>query len=66
MSSDLLDGKVGRIYMPKQTVDTMALAKPKGTKRGRREEAAERKAKRHRPAGAEGAANGDAPVDADE
>ncbi len=59
VSSDSLAGKVGRIYMPKQQVDTMALAKPKGTKRERRQETAERKAKRHR-AGAEGGGDGDA------
>lgn len=46
VGSDNLDGKVGRIYMPKQTVDTMALAKPKGTKRARRQEAADRKSKK--------------------
>lgn len=44
VGTDLLDGKVGRIYMPKQQVDSMALAKPKGLKRERREAAAERKA----------------------
>lgn len=45
VGSDALDGKVGRIYMPKQKVDTMALSKPKGVKREKRKEAAERKKK---------------------
>uniref|UniRef100_A0A7S3QW93 Ribosome production factor 2 homolog n=1 Tax=Dunaliella tertiolecta TaxID=3047 RepID=A0A7S3QW93_DUNTE len=45
VESDLLEGKVGRIYVPSQDVDRMALAKPKGTKRQRHEDAAERKAK---------------------
>lgn len=44
VGSDLLEGKVGRIYMPRQEVDKMALAKPKGLKRSRREAAAEAKA----------------------
>eukprot|EP00878_Enallax_costatus_P022497 GHUV01023868.1.p1 GENE.GHUV01023868.1~~GHUV01023868.1.p1 ORF type:complete len:167 (+),score=70.20 GHUV01023868.1:1370-1870(+) len=44
VGTDLLEGKVGRIYMPKQKVDSVALAKPKGLKRERREAAAERKA----------------------
>lgn len=35
-----LSGKVGRIYMPKQKLDTISLAKPKGVKRERREAAA--------------------------
>ncbi len=39
MSSDNLDGKVGRIYMPKQNMDTLGLSKYKGTKRERRAEA---------------------------
>uniref|UniRef100_A0A7S0R6A6 Ribosome production factor 2 homolog n=1 Tax=Chlamydomonas leiostraca TaxID=1034604 RepID=A0A7S0R6A6_9CHLO len=58
VGSDLLDGKVGRIYMPKQTVDTMALAKPKGTKRERRHDAAERKAAAKKPKAPEAAAAG--------
>lgn len=44
VGSNLLEGKVGRIYMPRQEVDKMALAKPKGVKRARREAAAEAKA----------------------
>lgn len=43
IGSDTLDGRVGRIYMPKQKVDTMALSKPKGVKREMRKEAGERK-----------------------
>lgn len=41
VGSDMLDGKVGRIYMPKQEVDSMALNKMKGLKRERREARAE-------------------------
>lgn len=33
VSSNLLDGKVGRIYMPKQNVDKMAITKPYALKR---------------------------------
>lgn len=44
VGSNLLEGKVGRIYMPRQEVDKLALAKPKGVKRARREAAAELKA----------------------
>ena len=44
-------GKTGRIYLPSQPVGTMALAKMKGLKRERRQEAAERKQKRHRGKG---------------
>ncbi|GAX75461.1 hypothetical protein CEUSTIGMA_g2904.t1 [Chlamydomonas eustigma] len=43
VGSDLLSGKVGRIYMPKQKVDTMALSKMKGLKRERRQATGERK-----------------------
>lgn len=39
VSTDVLDGKIGRMYMPKQDVDTMALKKMKGLKRERREKA---------------------------
>mmetsp|Transcript_22064 Transcript_22064/g.61231 ORF Transcript_22064/g.61231 Transcript_22064/m.61231 type:complete len:328 (-) Transcript_22064:163-1146(-) len=38
-SMDNLEGKVGRIYMPKQDIDTVALSKMKGVKRERREQA---------------------------
>lgn len=41
VGSDVLDGKVGHIYMPKQDVDSIALAKPKGVKRERRQAAAD-------------------------
>lgn len=43
---DNLDGKVGRIYMPSQKVDEVALSKPKGLKRARREEQAAKEAAR--------------------
>ena len=58
MGSDVLEGKVGRIYMPKQDVGSMALAKPKGVKRERRAAAAEAAAaeKQRREAGGGGAA----------
>ncbi|GAB4822405.1 hypothetical protein N2152v2_009451 [Parachlorella kessleri] len=39
VGADELDGKVGRIYMPKQDVDNIALRKMKGLKRERREAA---------------------------
>ncbi|CAM6086697.1 unnamed protein product [Calypogeia fissa] len=42
VKGDSLAGKVGRIYMPKQEVGGMALAKMKGLKRERRERAAEK------------------------
>jgi hypothetical protein len=57
VGSDNLAGKVGRIYMPRQSVDTIALGKLKGTKREARVAAAERKAKRH-GAAANGARTG--------
>ncbi len=47
---DMLEGKVGRIYMPKQNVEGLALAKPKGLKRERREAAAARFEANHAPA----------------
>jgi hypothetical protein len=37
VESSLLEGKMGRIYVPPQDVDHMSLAKPKGTKRARHE-----------------------------
>ena len=43
VGSDALDGKVGRIYMPKQKMDTIALGKMKGLKRERRQATGERK-----------------------
>lgn len=52
VAGDNIEGKVGRMYMPKQKVDSMALAKPKGTKRERRNAASERKTKRQKPAAA--------------
>eukprot|EP01018_Ginkgo_biloba_P003296 Gb_27395 [translate_table: standard] len=44
VSGDLISGKVGKIYVPKQEVGDMALAKMKGLKRERREAAAARAA----------------------
>ncbi|KAG2442290.1 hypothetical protein HXX76_002376 [Chlamydomonas incerta] len=49
VSSDNLDGKVGRIYMPKQSMDTLGLSKYKGTKRERRESAREASEAKKRP-----------------
>jgi ribosome production factor 2 len=43
VDSDALVGKVGRIYMPPQKVDTIALNKMKGLKRERRQATGERK-----------------------
>jgi ribosome production factor 2 len=40
MGTDAVDGKIGRIYMPKQQVDGIALRKMKGLKRERRAAAA--------------------------
>eukprot|EP00889_Picochlorum_renovo_P004398 jgi/Picre1/31428/NNA_006780.t1 len=45
VGSDSLDGKVGKIYVPRQDLDSIALNKMKGAKRERREAAAERKNK---------------------
>jgi hypothetical protein len=60
VGSDVLAGKVGRIYMPKQTIDTVALAKPKGLKRERRAAAAEAKAaKRTKQQGGSGGGGDD-------
>ena len=60
MGSDTLEGKVGRIYMPKQDVGGMALAKPKGTKRERRAAAADAAVgKRQRGGGGGGGGGGD-------
>jgi len=52
VGSDVLEGKVGRIYMPTQEVDNMALAKPKGVKRERRAAAAEAAEAKKRQKGA--------------
>lgn len=43
-STNALDGKVGRIYVPSQDLGGLALAKAKGVKRARREAAAEKAA----------------------
>lgn len=61
-----LEGKVGRIYMPKQDIATVNASKGKGLKRERRAEAAERKGKKHqksKDAPAEAGAGGDAAMD---
>ena len=39
VTRDALEGKVGRIYMPRQQVDEVALFKPKGVRRERRQAA---------------------------
>ncbi|GIL86717.1 hypothetical protein Vretimale_19811 [Volvox reticuliferus] len=49
VASDSLAGKVGRIYMPKQNMDTLGLSKYKGTKRQRRESAREAAEARKQP-----------------
>lgn len=56
VGSDVLEGKVGHIYMPKQDVASMALAKPKGLKRERRAAAAEAAAAKKQRTGGGGAA----------
>jgi len=58
VAGDVLDGKVGRIYMPKQNVETMALNKMKGLKRERRESKAAATATAT-AADADGSAGGD-------
>ncbi|EFJ42816.1 hypothetical protein VOLCADRAFT_107061 [Volvox carteri f. nagariensis] len=65
VSSDALDGKVGRIYMPKQNMDTLGLSKYKGTKRERREGAREAAEARKRPKAAKAAAVADGGGDAE-
>ncbi len=56
VGSDTLEGKVGHIYMPKQDVAGMALAKPKGVKRERRLAAADASAAKKQRSGAGAAA----------
>jgi hypothetical protein len=46
VGSDSLVGTVGRVFVPRQEVGDMALRKPKGVKRQRREAAAERSAQK--------------------
>jgi hypothetical protein len=60
-STTMLDGAVGRVYMPRQAQDLekLALAKGKGVKRERRAAAAERQAKRHAPNAGGGGASSD-------
>ena len=43
---DQVDGKVGRIYMPRQELSELSLVKAKGTKRQRQEAAHDRKKQR--------------------
>jgi ribosome production factor 2 len=52
---DALEGRVGRVYMPKQDVNSIALRKMKGLKRERQATAVAAKAakKKHRNAAAE-------------
>lgn len=49
VGSDVLDGKVGRIYMKPQNMATMGLAKMKGLKRERRKAAADESAAKKAP-----------------
>jgi len=52
VGADMLEGKVGRIYMPKQDIQNMSLMKMKGLKRERREgRAASSASKRAKKAG---------------
>lgn len=57
VGADTLDGKVGKIYIPRQDLDSIALNKMKGAKREKRDQAAERKSakKMKRPGIAENA-----------
>ncbi len=54
VSTDMLEGKVARVYVPKQNLDTIALRKTKGSKRERRNRGSE--------AAAASAAGNDRPV----
>ncbi|CAD7695545.1 unnamed protein product [Ostreobium quekettii] len=45
---DTLHNKVGRVYVPRQDVDSMALTKPKGVKRKQREDREQRMGKKTR------------------
>jgi ribosome production factor 2 len=47
VGADVLDGKVGKIYIPRQDLDSVSLNKMKGMKRERREAAAERKSRKN-------------------
>ena len=44
VGTDSLVGTVGRVFVPRQEIDEMALTKPKGVKRGRRDAAIDAKA----------------------
>jgi ribosome production factor 2 len=48
VGSDTLDGKVGKIYVPRQDLDSIALNKMKGVKREKRDAAAARKTKQQK------------------
>lgn len=62
-----LEGKVGRIYMPKQDIATVNASKGKGLKRERRTEAKQRKAKKHAAdGGGDGSAAAEGADDMDE
>jgi hypothetical protein len=59
VGADTLVGKVGRVFVPPQEVETLALSKPKGVRRGRREAAAEAKAASRRGGQGGGGGGGD-------
>jgi uncharacterized membrane protein YgcG len=59
VGEDTLIGTVGRVFVPRQEVDELALSKPKGIKRGRREKAAETKAAARLGGGGGGGRGGD-------
>ena len=46
VKADVLDGKVGKVYVQRQDVSKIAMGKMKGAKRERREAAAQRKTKK--------------------
>lgn len=56
VKADVLDGKVGKVYVQRQDLDKIAMGKMKGAKRERREAAADRKSKRKAGGGRRGAA----------
>ena len=58
VGTDSLVGTVGRVFVPRQEVGDMALRKPKGVKRQRREAAADRSAKKQAAGDARGGGEG--------
>lgn len=66
VAHDEVDGKVGRIYMPRQEFSELSLVKAKGTKRQRHEVASDRKKQRSEKQRAEKPKAAQAPEKEDE